>query len=203
MSILSALRSAALIIDRNFVVHEDNGFAQRAPESTRTFGVTASQPPVLAFKDERHQDRLRNVMEGMIEGQRHADFILVPGRSGDFRIIVHVLGLRDHIVRHGPEGVEKDWGFFLWWRRLAAIRHTHFKGMQREFGLTQAEMLIVEALGRGKTLEEFAEEKGISPITARNQLRKASGKLGLTRQAEIAALYTELSLLWPMFSDKR
>lgn len=199
MSILRAIRSAAIVVDRDFNVLEDNGFAASTPEEIRTFGMSAGPHRQLFFKNPHHQEKIRNIFGGLVaEEATGADFVILPGRGGKFRIVLHIVPLRDYVSHEAFAGARHDWAFLLWWRRASAVRQSNFASMNREFGLTRAEMLIVEAIGQGRTLEEFAEQRGISPVTARNQLRNASAKLGLTRQAEIAALYAELSMLWPL-----
>ncbi len=198
MSILSAIRSAAIVVNRDFAVLEDNGFAQRAPRERRTFTISEGVPPRLTFNVPQHGDRVRRVMDDMIVSGQTAlpEFVILPGRPSGFRIVLHIVPLWQPAIELQQATAEPQ--FILLWRRMSAVRQSNFAAMHREFGLSPAEMLIVEALGRGKTIEEFAEAKGISAVTARNQLRTASAKLGLTRQAEIAVLYAELSILWPM-----
>lgn len=52
-------------------------------------------------------------------------------------------------------------------------------------GLTQAELSVVLAIASGKTLSEFAGERGISPNTAKSQLASAFAKTGATRQSDL------------------
>jgi DNA-binding CsgD family transcriptional regulator len=60
------------------------------------------------------------------------------------------------------------------------------------FGLTPAEARVASLIADGISPEQAAETLGISPITARNQLKAIFGKTDTHRQSELVAL---LSLL--------
>ena len=62
------------------------------------------------------------------------------------------------------------------------------------FGLTDAEAEVAAALLVGRTLSEYAEEKGGSRYTARNQLASTLSKTGMARQADLIALLSRLSV---------
>jgi DNA-binding CsgD family transcriptional regulator len=56
------------------------------------------------------------------------------------------------------------------------------------FGLTRSEALLARALTSGKTLEESAQELGITISSARTYLKRAFGKTNTNRQAELIRL---------------
>lgn len=56
-----------------------------------------------------------------------------------------------------------------------------------ERGLTASEAAIALAVARGRAPSEIAGERGASIGTVRNQLKRAMAKLGVHRQAELAA----------------
>jgi DNA-binding CsgD family transcriptional regulator len=60
------------------------------------------------------------------------------------------------------------------------------------FGLTAAEAKLASLLGTGESIERAAERLGISPLTARTQLKAVFGKTDTHRQAELAALLSRL-----------
>ncbi|MBI1200668.1 MAG: helix-turn-helix transcriptional regulator [Phenylobacterium sp.] len=62
------------------------------------------------------------------------------------------------------------------------------------FDLTPAEARIASGLAEGKTLEEIAELGGVAKSTVRKQLRGVFDKTGCSRQAEVAALLSNLAL---------
>lgn len=57
--------------------------------------------------------------------------------------------------------------------------------LRQAFGLTRAECAVANALLEGATLEEYADAHRISKLTARNQLRAVSEKLGARRQSDV------------------
>lgn len=56
------------------------------------------------------------------------------------------------------------------------------------FGLTRAEAALATLLTRGLSLNEAADELGVSPHTARAQLKSVFAKTGVARQAELVRL---------------
>ncbi len=64
--------------------------------------------------------------------------------------------------------------------------------LQAVFGLTKAEARLACELACGDTIEDIAEEHGVSISTARVQLKSIFAKTGTSRQAELVALLTRL-----------
>ncbi len=60
--------------------------------------------------------------------------------------------------------------------------------VQAWLGLTRAEAALVRELLHGRSLEEAADALGVSPHTARTQLKRALAKTGTGRQAELVRL---------------
>jgi DNA-binding CsgD family transcriptional regulator len=56
------------------------------------------------------------------------------------------------------------------------------------FDLTPAESRIAQGIAIGETLEAIAQRVGISPSTARSQLKSVMAKTGVSRQTELALL---------------
>ncbi|GLQ18059.1 hypothetical protein GCM10007879_23080 [Maritalea porphyrae] len=54
-----------------------------------------------------------------------------------------------------------------------------------QFGLTKAEVEIVGAFCSGKTLREISQDRDVSIFTARNQIKSAMQKLGVSSQIEL------------------
>ncbi len=67
--------------------------------------------------------------------------------------------------------------------------------LQAIFGLTKAEARLAIELACGQTLEDIADEHGVSISTARVQLKSIFAKTGTSRQAELVALLTRLAVL--------
>jgi DNA-binding CsgD family transcriptional regulator len=58
----------------------------------------------------------------------------------------------------------------------------------RLFGLTPTEARLVAALATGSTVEQYAQQRGVSVGTARVQLKQVQAKTGARRQAELVGL---------------
>jgi DNA-binding CsgD family transcriptional regulator/PAS domain-containing protein len=65
----------------------------------------------------------------------------------------------------------------------------------RLLGLTQAEARIAALVGSGQSRKEAADRLGISEWTARDAVKRAFAKLGISRQSELVKLVYRLSAL--------
>ena len=61
------------------------------------------------------------------------------------------------------------------------------------FGLTPAEVRLCIALVKGKSVEEYAREAGISSNTARTHVKRIYSKTGVRRQSELVRLLLKSS----------
>ena len=61
------------------------------------------------------------------------------------------------------------------------------------FGLTPAEARLCIALVKGKSVEEYAREAGISSNTARTHVKRIYSKTGVRRQSELVRLLLKSS----------
>jgi DNA-binding CsgD family transcriptional regulator len=60
--------------------------------------------------------------------------------------------------------------------------------LMRLFGLTPTEALLVAALAAGNTVEQYAQQRGVSVGTARVQLKKIQRKTGAQRQSDLVRI---------------
>lgn len=63
-----------------------------------------------------------------------------------------------------------------------------FAGLARSYGLTVAECALAKHLFEGRSVSSFADTRGVSIHTARNQLRSLMSKTDTTRQIELVSL---------------
>jgi DNA-binding CsgD family transcriptional regulator len=61
------------------------------------------------------------------------------------------------------------------------------------FDLTPAEARVARGLAAGESLDDIAENGGVSRNTVRSQLQKVMDKIGCTRQAEVTALLSSVT----------
>src|SRR5215471_10577897 len=65
--------------------------------------------------------------------------------------------------------------------------------LRQLFGLTPAEIRLCIALSKGKSVEEYAREAGISSNTARTHVKRIYSKTGVRRQSELVRLLLKSS----------
>lgn len=67
--------------------------------------------------------------------------------------------------------------------------------LQSLFDLTPAEAAVAQWIADGRSIAELAEHRGISISTVRTQLKAVTTKLGVQRQAQVAALLAQATVL--------
>ncbi|MGB3166132.1 MAG: helix-turn-helix transcriptional regulator [Alteraurantiacibacter sp.] len=77
---------------------------------------------------------------------------------------------------------------------VAMAPDTHQR-LRQSFGLTAAQADVAVGIARGETIETLATLRGVSRETVRVQVRDVADKLGISRQAEIAATVRALGAL--------
>jgi len=75
---------------------------------------------------------------------------------------------------------------------IGAGGHDRLAAARSRFNLSEAETQIVGAIASGQSVSEFAQRRGVSVNTARNQLRSAMLKAGVSRQVQLAPLLDQL-----------
>ncbi len=64
--------------------------------------------------------------------------------------------------------------------------------LQKAYDLTPAEIEVAIGVAGGKEIQHMARDRSVSVETLRSHLKRATGKLGVRRQAELAALLNSL-----------
>jgi DNA-binding CsgD family transcriptional regulator len=62
------------------------------------------------------------------------------------------------------------------------------EALTRMFGLTPTEARLLGALATGSTVEQYAQQRGVSIGTARVQLKQVQAKTGASRQSDLVRL---------------
>lgn len=181
-----SLSVAAFICDRDGVVRSLTPAAEAL--------VAAQQH--LALSDGRlralHRQDQRRLAEAIAEagarwpntpmGQEFA--VRPPGGGPTLLLQVAPLPKRDHAFRfHAATLVVA---------RSAPALTGRGPRLQAQYGLTPAESEIALAIARGLTLADIAGKREVSVGTLRSQLKSIFGKVGVNRQAELAARLNEL-----------
>ncbi len=108
-------------------------------------------------------------------------------RFGRRPLLAYVLGLKS--VAYNPLAPGQAVAVFI---DPEAEKQPGFAALQTCFSLTQAEALLAQKLGTGRSLEQAAFERKISYETARNQLKAVFAKTNTHKQTELVSLLTNL-----------
>lgn len=73
--------------------------------------------------------------------------------------------------------------------RSEAIPH---RWLSQMFGLTRTESSVANWLVSGRSIDEYAQNRGVSLETARSQLKAVLSKTGMSRQAQLVAALARL-----------
>lgn len=137
---------------------------------SRSGRVTAARP--AAAED------LRRLLAGAVAGKVGA--VALDGSDGERRYSLLAVALAAHEEAGTPIAL------FL----QEVGRPTRLSGnvLAAVYGLTRAEGRLAEALANGMSTAEAAGSFGISPLTARTQLKSIFAKTGTSRQADLVRL---------------
>lgn len=125
-------------------------------------------------------ERLRLLIADVAEGRRASAFLTLGGGSGRLHVALQSApGPRDG---HGAGVV------FLVLTRAGAGAAVSPEAIACLFGLSGAEARLAAGLVAGKTLEQYAAQRGVGIGTVRGQVKQVFAKTGTTRQAELVGL---------------
>lgn len=176
-SFLSANAAGSeMLRDGRSIVVRDGTFALASPEAQATLVL-----------------QLQALRQGVAPDTK---LVVIP-RSTDSPLVLRLLPFSDHGAA-GANGVGPSQSDRL--RVMALLVDPDLSPMpsadllRKVYRLTAAECAVCLALAGGMTLEEHAHANKISALTARNQLRHASDKLGVRRQSEVVSRVLRLGL---------
>jgi DNA-binding CsgD family transcriptional regulator len=109
-----------------------------------------------------------------------------------------------------PLPARSEWNV-MWQRPLALLTMNEvFRSesipshwLSQHFGLTPTESKIANWLTTGASIEEYAEQRGVSIETARSQLKSILSKTGMRRQAQLVASLMHLPIQQPVVDNSR
>lgn len=143
-------------------------------------GMGRAEPGArLEFHDEANAQSVRAaVAEARRTGQRIGLRLEGPQRPR-FASAVAAEALMGHVDLAG-----RDLGALLIFAASGAADET-WDMLRQSFGLTEAESRLARTLAEGLTLQQAADELGVSVHTVRNQLRAVFDKIGVQRQSDL------------------
>ncbi len=196
-SLLQQLPTPALLLKSNGRVEWMNNAASDALKRERGIRLDCKGKLLLdCAKDCEKLDKL--VSDASVRG---SDDILTPLGTFAFHArnepeepnLISVTPVQDKL--HGSDAHLTRF-FTPGWRSLAIIQYRADKvlvptqQLQKAFGLTRAEALVVQALCRDMNTDEIAAHLSLKPNTVRNQIKRALIKTDSRRQSEMVRLVT-------------
>jgi len=193
---LSRLESAVFVVDENARII----FQNRAADGVLGDGLQEQNGRLIArgAVGDQFQRVLTKAADGALS-DLHPEFLqpVVIARSRDrFPLVAHLIPLRV------PQ--QSTLAQFLAAGRVAVLvqsmesERTAEPTLVRDIlGLTLAEARLAVLVGTGLAPRDVAQQLGVKEETARTVLKRVFAKTGLSRQSELAALMTRLTLQTP------
>lgn len=182
---LQALSAAMVLLDASGRLVFANHVARTLLE--KADGIAVDPSNVVRCQDRQAQKELRRLLDQGLDERRDLDgaepATLAIRRKRGLPLVALVVSQPDRssaaaadrrtvLLLRDPErdlGVASD--------QLVAL-----------FGVSGAEADVVSRLAGGTSLEQIADERDVSLITVRNQLKSALGKFGVSRQVELVSI---------------
>lgn len=181
---LNTLSSGIAILDMQGHVLFANATAARLVRQRTIFKTSAPRP--LALCHAGSNDALRKA----IQCACRSSSVALQLRDSEASAVISAVVL--------PLPSAKPWS--RWQRprvllamneliRSQAIPH---RWLSQMFGLTHAEASVTNWLVSGRSIDEYAQHRGVSLETARSQLKAVLSKTGMSRQAQLVAALARL-----------
>ncbi len=152
----------------------------------------------LHLVDRRADEQLSAALANVLVADRHGmppnkTFSLAVASSGEHPpMIVHVVPIR----RSACDIFASAASIVV----FAPVRRRELPAaavIQSLFDLTPAEARVAHMIGSGQTIDRIAVNGKVSEATVRTQLKSVFGKLGVTRQTELANLVNVMTFTYP------
>ena len=187
---LDAISTAVLLLDNRGAVV----FANRAAGEMlrRSEAITLSPVGTLRFRDASVQRQLHTLLAegGSIDGNigSRATANLLVQRDVGFPLVATVTRCDVQQVG-GFEGYRgSNARLFVLLRDPDHVLPSDSHQLAVLFRLSVAEANVVSRFAAGASPYKIAVERGVSPITVRNQLKSAQAKIGVSRQSELVSV---------------
>jgi DNA-binding CsgD family transcriptional regulator len=178
---LNALGTGLALLDNRGQVLFANTACVRMLERCTLIKPSIAMPVVLA--NPRCNGELRRAILGAAAGGSSAGFCV---RDTGANIVLSAVVLPLPF----SSSWERSWrppAVLLATNELARSRAIPDHWLSQMFGLTRAEASVTSWLVSGRTINAYAEQRGVSLETARSQLKAVLSKTGMSRQAQLVA----------------
>jgi DNA-binding CsgD family transcriptional regulator len=153
----------------------------------RRDGLYAVQGKLRCTDPEAEHALETAVRDALTRGFQRGGFVAVKRGEGRRLLTVRVTPLPEgHLLLQSAAAARAI--VFITDPEAQAVQQSPAGYIMAAYGLTAAEMRMVEALAAGDTVSEAAAKLGIRLATARNHLNHALAKTGVRRQAELVRL---------------
>ena len=194
-TVVADLPFAMFLVDAGMRIHFSNLHADGIRQNPA--GPFLGVDRILRAAYEPADTQLRDLVGRLVAARRETTSVVKLGRSGSPETYLVVARL----AYRGPQNYQLHDAILDPGPLVTLILHgTHDAAtlpmdlLWRAFGLTDAEAQLAEALVKGSTLADFAQEREVAKQTLRNQLVGVMRKTGTRRQAELVSLLTRLAL---------
>ena len=183
---LNALSTGIALLDTRSHVLWANATATRLFNMRAVF--KASSPLPLALCNADSHEALR---EAIADAGRSSSAALQL-RANDARAVISAVVL--------PLPASREWNLqapfavLLAMNELVRSQSIPDRWLSQMFGLTRAEASITNWLILGRTIDQYAQHRGISLETVRSQLKAVLSKTGMSRQAQLVATLSRLPI---------
>jgi DNA-binding CsgD family transcriptional regulator len=184
--VMDRLPMGMLLLDSARQVVVQNRAAERIFASDDGLRIDRGGPNLADVRENAaFQLLIADAMEGKVErGFASRGFLSVSRPSGRRPLSVMVTPLRG-VTQRAPVG-EAVVALFV--TDPEEKRISGAKALERLYGLTQSEAQILQLLSMGMSLEEAADERGVSMNTARSHIKHMFSKTGVSRQGELVRM---------------
>ncbi len=158
------------------ILDSDDGLALSAGK-IRTFDTDTSQEIAMAVS------RAGRTVQGRESMAEH--LVAVPRRSEGEPYLLDVAPLRDSQASDLGEALEGALITVVDPRHMPILRMDRFTVL---YDLTESEAAVCGLVLKGHNLDEIAEIRGTSPVTAKNQVAAILSKTGVRRRSELIRL---------------
>ena len=191
---LDASPSIVMSLGPDLELLHANATAQRWIEKTEGLVTTNG---IVRFADRKAQERLARLARG--EGEARTENIPIDDNGKT----VFLVAMRvDPKVGAGFAVANGGATLLLVGGGRHDVSDEIITRLRDWFDLTPSEAKIAAYIADGKTMEEYARDRGVSVNAARFLMKGVFGKTGVGRQAELAALLREAPLNWQSPIDR-
>ncbi len=193
LEVLDHLHIGVMVISQRCAVVVANKAAQRVLEAKD--GLSLDTRGSLAAENQVTNQGLQQCLRDVIDtskaaGTSNGSVTLVRRRSGRDPYLLQIVPLSDH-RGHVERGFHGALAFCI---DPDETRHVSTNGMQRVYGLTDAESAVCRLVIDGLSYAEMADARGVSPETIKSQVQAALKKTRSENRTMLVRLALSLNI---------